>query len=155
MYSLCLNYSNYNHYIWVDVFSKAFAPKKSQVYSLLLSHWTCFIQVFFFFFKCALGSLKVSLNLYRPPAPTDVISVWNTCMKASDNVTIRFLSTNYLSSCSLYVCCSSDRSLWSGEAGGLSPAARTRRGRGSAQQARHRPAVQRRPTGTLAGQWPP
>lgn len=49
---------------------------------------------------------------------------------------------------------SSDRSVGSGEAGGLSPAAGAGCGRGAAQQAGHRPPVQRRATGTLAGQSP-
>ena len=47
---------------------------------------------------------------------------------------------------------SSDRSVRSGEAGGLPSVAGAGRGRGPAQQERHRPAVQRRPTGTLAGE---
>ena len=52
-----------------------------------------------------------------------------------------------------YVCVthSSDGGLGSGEAGGVSAAAGAGGCRGPAQQTGHRPAVQRRPTGTLAG----
>lgn len=47
---------------------------------------------------------------------------------------------------------SSDRSVRPGEAGGLPRVAGAGRGRGADQQARHRPPLQRRASGTLAGQ---
>lgn len=72
-------------------------------------------------------------------------------IKRDDMLNVKLILISSLISLCVFVS-SSDRSVRSGEAGGVSSVAGAGRGRGPAQQERHRPAVQRRPTGTLAGE---